>query len=162
VRSEYRLPEQAILKSTNTPLLTAFTCNSLVEAIATQTIHIHVHNTYTLHIQVGQTASDPTAGREGKPGEFSKLFRRVFPALLELAGDLDVVARQLFEGLVFQLVRWYSGARSQADADALAVLDSLAEGAAHADGGPTRELCIRGVVEFLKFAVKQVRCVLVL
>jgi DNA-dependent protein kinase catalytic subunit len=86
----------------------------------------------------------------------------VFPALLELAGDLDVVARQLFEGLVFQLVRWYSGSRSQADADAIAVLDTLAEGAAHADGGPTRELCIRGVVEFLKFAVKQVCCALML
>lgn len=39
--------------------------------------------------------------------------------------------------------------------DTMALLDCLAEGAAAEEGGPLRELCARGVVEFLRYAIKQ-------
>ncbi|CAN0405873.1 unnamed protein product, partial [Scytosiphon promiscuus] len=57
---------------------------------------------------VGCTATDPSSGQQGRPGDFSKLFRRVFPAVLRLAVDLDETTRTLFSKLSMQLVRWFS------------------------------------------------------
>lgn len=39
--------------------------------------------------------------------------------------------------------------------DTLALLDCLGEGAAAEEGGPIREVCAKGVVEFLRYAIKQ-------
>ena len=39
--------------------------------------------------------------------------------------------------------------------DTLALLDCLGEGAAAEEGGPLREVCAKGVVEFLRYAIKQ-------
>lgn len=58
--------------------------------------------------KVGCTATDPSSGQQGRPGDFSKLFRRVFPAVLRLAVDLDETTRTLFSKLSMQLVRWFS------------------------------------------------------
>lgn len=60
---------------------------------------------------MGCTATDPSSGQQGKPGDFSKLFRRVFPAVLRLAVDLDETTRTLFSKLSMQLVRWFSQVR---------------------------------------------------
>lgn len=60
---------------------------------------------------MGCTATDPSSGQLGRPGEFSKLFRRIFPAVLRLAVDLDETTRTLFSKLSMQLVRWFSQVR---------------------------------------------------
>lgn len=39
--------------------------------------------------------------------------------------------------------------------DTLTLLDCLGEGAAAEEGGPLREVCAAGVVEFLRYAIKQ-------
>jgi len=39
--------------------------------------------------------------------------------------------------------------------DTLALLDCLGEGAAAEEGGPLREVCAKGIVEFLRYAIKQ-------
>lgn len=59
-------------------------------------------------MQVGCTATDPSSGQQGHPGDYSKLFRWVFPAVLRLAVDLDETTRTLFSKLSMQLVRWFS------------------------------------------------------
>ncbi|CAM9272339.1 unnamed protein product [Hapterophycus canaliculatus] len=105
---------------------------------------------------VGCTATDPSSGKQGRPGDFSKLFRRVFPAVLRLAVDLDETTRTLFSKLSMQLVRWFSQAQTDND-DTLALLDCLGEGAAAEEGGPLREVCAKGVVEFLRYAIKHSR-----
>eukprot|EP00903_Cladosiphon_okamuranus_P011333 g10683.t1 len=103
---------------------------------------------------VGCTATDPSSGQQGHPGDYSKLFRRVFPAVLRLAVDLDETTRTLFSKLSLQLVRWFSQAQTDNE-DTLALLDCLGEGAAAAEGGPLREFCSKGIVEFLRYAIKQ-------
>ncbi|CAN0016089.1 unnamed protein product, partial [Sphacelaria rigidula] len=60
---------------------------------------------------VGCTATDPSSGQHGRVGEFSKLFRRVLPAVLRLAVDLDETTRTLFSKLSMQLIRWFSQVR---------------------------------------------------
>lgn len=57
---------------------------------------------------MGCTATDPSSGQQGHPGDYSKLFRRVFPAVLRLAVDLEETTRTLFSKLSMQLVRWFS------------------------------------------------------
>lgn len=59
-------------------------------------------------LKVGCTATDPSSGKQGNPGDYSKLFRRVFPAVLRLGVDLDETTRTLFSKLSMQLVRWFS------------------------------------------------------
>ncbi|CAM9461336.1 unnamed protein product [Choristocarpus tenellus] len=105
---------------------------------------------------VGCTATDPSSGGtgQGKAGEFSKLFRKCYPAMLRLGVDLEETTRTLFSKLSLQLVRWFSQARTDND-DTAAILDCLGEGMAAEEGGPLRELCARGVVEFLRYAIKQ-------
>eukprot|EP00752_Nemacystus_decipiens_P003549 g3275.t1 len=103
---------------------------------------------------VGCTATDPSSGQQGHPGDYSKLFRRVFPAVLRLAVDLEETTRTLFSKLSMQLVRWFSQAQTDND-DTLALLDCLGEGAAAEEGGPLREVCAQGIVEFLRYAIKQ-------
>ena len=39
----------------------------------------------------------------------NQLYKKVFPAVLQLACDVEQVARQLFEPLVMQLIHWFSG-----------------------------------------------------
>lgn len=39
--------------------------------------------------------------------------------------------------------------------DTIALLDCLGDGAAAEEGGPLREICAKGIVEFLRYAIKQ-------
>ncbi|CAM9437887.1 unnamed protein product, partial [Discosporangium mesarthrocarpum] len=104
---------------------------------------------------VGCTATDPTVGaNRSKGGEYSKLFRRCFPAMLRLGVDLEETTRKLFSKLSLQLVHWFSQAKTENE-DTAALLECLGDGMAAEEGGPLRELCAKGVVEFLTYAIKQ-------
>ncbi|CAM9416079.1 unnamed protein product, partial [Phaeothamnion confervicola] len=106
---------------------------------------------------VSKTASDPRRGITGHAGQFSLLFRRIFPALLRLAVDVEPVTRRLFERLVLQLARWFSNAAARNE-DAIVLLDCLCDGLASkpaGGGGAVRSLSARGVAEYLRYAVKQ-------
>lgn len=105
---------------------------------------------------VGQTATDPRSGRQGRSGDFHRLFRRVFPAVRRLAVDVDVVTRRLFEPLLFQLIHWFSNAEGE-NPDARALVDSLMEGMSGEDGSGklVRAVCARGILEFLSYGIRQ-------
>ena len=45
-------------------------------------------------------------GRGGNIRDFSSLYSRLFPAMLQLATDADTFARQLFEPLTLQVTSW--------------------------------------------------------
>lgn len=54
----------------------------------------------------------------------------------------------------YHLLVDYAQAQTEND-DTLALLDCLGEGAASEEGGPLREVCAKGIVEFLRYAIKQ-------
>jgi len=71
--------------------------------------------------------------REATP--FHKIYRRLFPAVLELAIDQEPVCRQLFSALATQLVRWFTRNQAREAAETVALLDAVVEGLA---GDPAR------------------------
>jgi hypothetical protein len=71
--------------------------------------------------------------REATP--FHKIYRRLFPVVLELAIDQEPVCRQLFSALATQLVRWFTRNQAREAAETVALLDAVVEGLA---GDPAR------------------------
>lgn len=52
------------------------------------------------------------------------------------------------------LILNFTQARTE-NPDTIALLDCLGDGAAAEEGGPLREMCAKGIVEFLRYAIKQ-------
>jgi hypothetical protein len=56
---------------------------------------------------------------------FTNIYYHVFRALLRLATDVDLVTRQLFEPLVFQLIHWFTGNTKMESKDTMTLLDAI-------------------------------------
>lgn len=69
------------------------------------------------------TASAVANARD-KNTHFSALYERVFPTVIKLS-VADFICRALFEKLLFQLIRWFSGHGQVSERDAGALLDAL-------------------------------------
>ncbi|EFA79656.1 DNA-dependent protein kinase subunit [Heterostelium album PN500] len=86
-------------------------------------------------------------------GSFHRLYRRVFPALLRLAVDVEVVARQLFSPLIMQLVHWFTkNVRAEND-ETMALLNSIID-AVNGEDGALREFGARALGEFASWSLK--------
>ena len=59
---------------------------------------------------------------------FAKLYAKLFPVIIKLATEIEVVSRQLFEPLIFQIVRWFSSSKVDEHAEVESLLDALIEG----------------------------------
>lgn len=59
---------------------------------------------------------------------FTALYFHLFRALLRLATDVDLVTRQLFEPLVFQLIHWFTANTKQESKDTMTLLDAIGTG----------------------------------
>src|SRR3546814_13896622 len=103
---------------------------------------------------VGLCATAPARGGD-KDSRFGKSYEKNVPALIRLAVSVESMSRQLFHKLMFQLIHWFSG-RNQVHIDeACALLDALVAGVCAASNGSMRELCANGLLEFLRYAIKQ-------
>jgi len=116
---------------------------------------------------IGKNAQKPRAparGRRAADGEavdheemaaFAKLYAKLFPVLIKLATDVELVPRQLFKPLCFQIVRWFSSSKVYEHPEVESLLDSLIEGAQNKNNTTLRLLCSEAVAEFAKWSLKQ-------
>jgi hypothetical protein len=111
----------------------------------------------TLHalvVYMVGTASAVASTRD-KSALFSSVYERVFPAVIRLAVT-DFACAGLFERLLFQCVRWFSGPGQVGSRDVQALLDALFDRLGRqAAEGAERELCAKAVKEFFLWSVKQ-------
>ena len=84
-----------------------------------------------------------------------RLYRHVFPALLQLACDVEQVARQLFEPLVMQLIHWFTGNKKFESEETVTFLNAMLEGVVHPTHTALRDFSARCLKEFLKWSIKQ-------
>lgn len=70
-----------------------------------------------------------SAGRKDNTIPYAKLYEKLFPLIYKLATDIETFARQLFEPLSKQLVRWFAKSRSYEHPETMALLDCLMESA---------------------------------
>jgi DNA-dependent protein kinase catalytic subunit len=91
------------------------------------------------------------------PTPFFNIYERIFPSLLRLAVDTEVVTQQLFEPLMYQLTHWFTQNMQYENRETMALLDTIIEGLSNPKDGALRELCANLLNEFLKWSVKHDR-----
>jgi DNA-dependent protein kinase catalytic subunit len=115
---------------------------------------------------IGKNAQQPKkqnrrgGGGAGAPSHdemaaFAKLYAKLFPVIIKLATDAELIPRQLFEPLCFQIVRWFSSSKVYEHPEVESLLDSLVEGAQNKNNTSLRQLCSNAVAEFAKWSLKQ-------
>ncbi|XP_067044034.1 DNA-dependent protein kinase catalytic subunit-like isoform X2 [Acropora muricata] len=100
---------------------------------------------------LGKSVTQP----HGKESPMEKLWRHVFPCLLQLACDVEQVAQQLFEPLVFQLIHWFTNNRKYESPETIALLDAIMDGVVHYGEAVLRDFSAQCVREFLHWSIKQ-------
>ena len=100
------------------------------------------------------THSEMSAEKREK-STLMELIAKLMPKILELSCDVEPVARQIFEPLAFQMVRWFSRAAHKASGEASAVLDCVLEGLVSERNPALRNLCACCLKEFLVAATNQ-------
>lgn len=123
------------------------TMDPQVLSAAAETLHA------LLMYMVG-TASAVASNRT-KQAPFAPYYERVFPAVIRLAVS-DYSCAGLFEKLLLQCVRWFSGYGQVHERDAQALLNAVFDrlGAQTAEGAE-RELCAKAVRESFVWAIRQ-------
>ena len=84
--------------------------------------------------------------------EFDKIYGFVFPVVYRLATDLDPLARQLFEPLTKQLVRWFAKKFGFDCVETQTLLDALQDSVCSSSSA-LRNLAADCIGEFCKYAV---------
>ena len=84
---------------------------------------------------------------------FSKIYQHIFPVVYRLATDLEILARQLFEPLSKQLVRWFAKSCRYEQAETMALLDSLIESVCSPGNSGLRNLASECIGEFCRYVI---------
>ncbi len=107
---------------------------------------------------IGLNSTDPSKDKTGdKPSvtDFSKIYTRVFPAVLRLATDLDVVAKQLFYTLTFQCICWFTGNKTPESPETMALLNAIVAAVGDEHSSSLRAFGARCVGEFYRCSQKR-------
>ncbi|XP_072042849.1 DNA-dependent protein kinase catalytic subunit-like [Amphiura filiformis] len=102
---------------------------------------------------LGKGTQQPEQRQAKSP--MQRLYRHIFPALLQLACDVEQVARQLFEPLVMQLIHWFTGNKKFESEETSTFLNAMQEGVMHPTDTALRDFSARCLKEFLRWSIKQ-------
>jgi DNA-dependent protein kinase catalytic subunit len=86
--------------------------------------------------------------------QFYQIYQRIFPSLIRLACDVELVARQLFEPLVFQLIHWFTKNAQYENEETMNLLDAIVEAVGNHSNGGLRDFAAKCLSEFLKWSLK--------
>lgn len=102
---------------------------------------------------LGRAAQKSRQTKQRAPME--KLYRKLFPALLQLACDVEPVSRQLYETLVFQLIHWFTSNSKSESEESMSLLDVIYDGITQFADTALRDFSARCLSEYLKWSIKQ-------
>jgi len=86
--------------------------------------------------------------------QFYRIYQHVFPSLIRLACDVELVARQLFEPLVFQLIHWFTKNAQYENEETMNLLDAIVDAVGNHSNGGLRDFAAKCLSEFLKWSLK--------
>ncbi|ESO96748.1 hypothetical protein LOTGIDRAFT_143667, partial [Lottia gigantea] len=102
---------------------------------------------------LGRGAQQP--GEVQKRYPMQKLYKKLFPAMLKLACDVEQVAKQLFEPLTMQLIHWFTNNKMGESSETMALLDTIFDSIIQADDTSLRDFSGKCLREFLHWSLKQ-------
>ncbi|XP_065898419.1 DNA-dependent protein kinase catalytic subunit-like isoform X2 [Dysidea avara] len=97
-------------------------------------------------------AAQPVAANKAP---MNKLYRKVFPVVLQLACDVEQVAEKLFSPLVFQIIHWFTSNKQYESPDTIALLEAILDGIVHPTDTSLRDFSAKCVRHFLEWSLKQ-------
>ncbi|XP_033121520.1 DNA-dependent protein kinase catalytic subunit-like [Anneissia japonica] len=109
---------------------------------------------HTIVLYMLGLGNQQTDQRQAK-SPMQNLYKRVFPALLRLACDVEEVAKQLFEPFVMQLIHWFTNNRKFESEETMSLLGAILDGIIHPTNTALRDFSAKCVKEFLKWSIKQ-------
>ena len=83
------------------------------------------------------------------------VFKHLFPALLRLSVDGDMVTRKMFEPLLKQMVTWFTIGKNSDKADGELLLNAIMEAMCHPTESVLRDAAAKALAEFLTWSLKQ-------
>ena len=108
---------------------------------------------------IAKAASDPNksnAGDNANPAttNYEQLYVHLFPVIIRLACDTEVVTSQVFSPLLTQLIHWYTNRETTYKREMRALLDALCEYVGHADDSALRQRCAAALADFFLWSNK--------
>lgn len=108
-------------------------------------------------VLIGQSVNDVANPSEGK--QFTEMFETILPTILVLSVSTDVAIRNIFDGLVLQLIHWLSGPQTVHRSSsthltemALVLLDGLLDGVGKVTGPSRPSLPSRSQSSYASYA----------
>ena len=90
----------------------------------------------------------------GKDEDWTGQYKHLFPAMLQLATDVDSFARQLFEPLTTQTIHWLSSSTAGASPAVGAMLEAAMDAVSHPSHSGLRDFGARCLGEFIRYSIK--------
>lgn len=106
-------------------------------------------------LMIGLTAQSRGSRSSGQSSSLAPLWKKTMPVLLELAQDVEKVARQLFAPLVLQIIHWLTNDPRYESEETSSLLDAIIQVLGTAENRGQREYGARCLAEFLKWSIKQ-------
>ncbi|XP_076075287.1 DNA-dependent protein kinase catalytic subunit-like [Mytilus galloprovincialis] len=94
-------------------------------------------------------------GRGQERFSMAPLYKKMFPSLLQLACDVEQVAKQLFEPLIMQIIHWFTNNKKAESEETMTLLDSIYDGIIQSTDTSLRDFCAVCLKEFVKWSIKQ-------
>ncbi|XP_069123844.1 DNA-dependent protein kinase catalytic subunit-like [Argopecten irradians] len=101
---------------------------------------------------LGRGATQP--GETAKRNSMAPLYKNLFPVLLQLACDVELVAKQLFEPLTMQIIHWFTGSKKAESEETMSLLDAIFDGIIQPTDTSLRDFCATCLREFMKWSIK--------
>ncbi|KAG0293742.1 hypothetical protein BGZ96_002384 [Linnemannia gamsii] len=105
-------------------------------------------------LMIGSSAFRARTSQDTKTSPFHKIYLKVFPALLRLAVDVDLVPQSLYRPLVSQLIHWLTISSQYENPETIALLSCCMDAACDTLG-PLRDYGAECLGEFVKWSIKQ-------
>ncbi|MCO5603923.1 hypothetical protein L7F22_058079 [Adiantum nelumboides] len=107
-------------------------------------------------LMIGNAAKGPSRAQNGErsSAHYENLYKRLFPAVIRLAADVEQVTRDLFSRLVMQMIHWFTSNVRKENPDTMALLDAILDGLVDPDNASLREFCADCFEEFLRWSIR--------
>jgi len=102
-------------------------------------------------LMIGRAATNPQQ-RGKRESAYGSIYSHIFPEMIKLASDSELVTRQLFDPLMIQSIHWFT--QSPGNPDGEIMLDSLMDSLGSFDGS-LQTLSAKYIAEFLAWSIKQ-------
>ncbi|KAL3877683.1 hypothetical protein ACJMK2_035352, partial [Sinanodonta woodiana] len=104
---------------------------------------------------LGRGAQQPDDMRNQERYSMAPLYKKLIPAMLQLACDVEQVSRQLFEPLSLQMIHWLTNNKKAESEETMALLNAIYDGLVQGTNTALRDFCAKCLNEFLRWSVKQ-------